>query len=84
MGAMKTVQRRYSTTSLDIQVPDTASILESGSDAFPRLTSIQTRSRQSARGFHRCPIRPARGITSSSHSTMVSRAQRPTATSSPS
>jgi len=37
MAKMKTVRVRYSTTWRDIQVPDTATVLEYGSDAFPKI-----------------------------------------------
>ncbi len=37
MVQAKTVQMRYSTAWMDIQVPDTATVLEYGTDAFPEI-----------------------------------------------
>jgi len=37
MGEMKTVRMRYSTAWMDIRVPDSATVLEYGSEAFPEI-----------------------------------------------
>jgi len=59
MGAMKTVQRRYSTTSLDIQVPDAATVLEYGTDAFP-VIDVHPNPKQAVRSGFPPPSDPAR------------------------
>jgi len=59
MGAMKTVQRRYSTTSLDIQVPDAATVLEYGTDAFP-VIDVHPDPKQAVRSGFPPPSDPAR------------------------
>ena len=52
---MKTARMRYSTAWMDIQVPDTATVLEYGTDAFPAI-DVHPNPKQAVRDALQSPI----------------------------